>query len=289
MSQILEGVIAQSRTLFPAQKLGFLLIHLKSPVEDATALVTEHRGFGNEQFMLKFQDNLATGRVLPEGGYTVAVFAPGYAPGRSYIEVVAGHTATVKADLQKGSSKILTFMERLHKYGLEKQGESAEDLSLTKGQLLRLDPNSHKANTAAHQLKLGSVDQVKNILGNPDAVFPGGEPRFGPVMADREPQGPVALDQSVNEGFRAALREYVYGNSASVAKWKNVLNKWVVGEAINWPIFLYNIITVGPGATLQVASSGIVCDILRVHTTGTVEVVAPGPCTVDTGSYEDFS
>ena len=202
---------------------------------------------------------------------------------------MAGHTATVKTDLQKGSGKIPTFKERLHKYGLEKQGESAEDLNLTKGQALRLDPNSHKANAVAHQLKLGSVDQVKHILGNPDSVFPGHEPRFGPIVADREPQGPVALDQSVNEVFRAALREYVYGNSASVAKWKSVLNKWVVSKAINWPIFLYNTVTVGPGATLQVASSGLVCDILRVHTTGTVEVVAPGPCTVDTGSYEDFS
>ena len=87
---------------------------------------------------------------------------------------------------------------------------------------------------------------------------------------------------------RFTLNEYIYGNSQSVNGWKGALNFWMVNEHAKFIIFLYNIVTVGPHATLEIGEVGLVCDVLRVHATGKVRIIGKGPTKIDTGTYERF-
>ena len=90
---------------------------------------------------------------------------------------------------------------------------------------------------------------------------------------------------ALNLAQRAALNEYVYGNSSSVAGWKPVLDKWVISEEIKWIIWAFLDIDVGPHAVLEVQSSGLLCNTLSVHYTGLVRLVGPGPIKVEMNNY----
>jgi hypothetical protein len=87
---------------------------------------------------------------------------------------------------------------------------------------------------------------------------------------------------------RFAFKEYIYGNSSTVAGWKGYLNDWLANNFINLPIFLFLNVTVGPHAELDIGPSGLICNRLSVHNTGKVKILGSGPTTIEVNTYEQY-
>jgi hypothetical protein len=136
-------------------------------------------------------------------------------------------------------------------------------------------------------IPINTIDDLKLVFGHSDEFFPGASPRFGQVLATY----PATVQpDTMTDQFRAALREYVYGNSTTVTAWRAALNNWVSREAIVVPVHFYGVVEVGPSATLDLGPGPAIltCDVLRVHFTGRVRARGSGPISIETGTFEEF-
>lgn len=280
----------QSERLYPA-RFGTVIIKLdqKNGValpSSATVLLTEHRQFGIEQYVLNLPQGQRVARRLPIGAYTVTVSAKEYDPYRTYIQVAEGEVIPVVAHLEVRKQQPPSFATRLLKYGLQLDDITVRDLSLQEGEKLALDPQSPPDKSDVHFIELRTVNDVKRVLGHADKYYPGDYPRFG-VRVPFKPDGEEL--QRVTADFRAALREYVYGNSKSVSQWEASLNTWIGLEHLGAYVFVYGVVDVGPFATLEIGPAGLSCDVLRVEITGTVQVVSNQPVNIEIGTYEVYN
>ena len=77
-----------------------------------------------------------------------------------------------------------------------------------------------------------------------------------------------------------------------MAQYTDVLDKLIVAsqfvKKVRISIFFFNIVTIGPGATLEVGNGSAVftCDELHVHKTGTLKPV--GSVKIEIGTYKEF-
>ncbi|SRR6266851_259608 len=271
---------------------GTILVQLdekdkSQPPSHAFVLITEHRPLGSEQYNIAFTEGHRVSRNLPAGEYSVVVAAPGIEPYRTDVDIPAGEVTTVIVPpLEPSQARPQSFDERIAKLGLDTSVISVRPLEVDKNCTYVLDPDSSARREDVHPIPLENIDQVKTLLGVPDKYWPTERPRFG-NMFPREPSDEDVRSLTFNT--RGALREYVYGNSKSVNEvWKSVLNQYISAEAVVFPWFIFSVVTVGPNAVLQVGAQGLSCDILRVHTSGTVKVEGAGPTKVETGTYESF-
>ncbi len=269
----IEYAIRRSGSLYRAG-VGTMVIQCdqrEAAPSPASALITEHRAFGNEQYKFEVRPGEKLARSLPTGEYTVVVSAPGFEPSRTDVQVSPERVTTIKARLEKRRQKTPSFAERLRKYGLDLAHIHPREISVGEGQRLVLDPQEHDNKRDIHTVPLKTLGEIKAVLGHADDHWPG------------------ERAQQLSLEMRAALREYVYGNSKSVGRWEGFLSEWVTLNPVIIGVFVFSVVTVGPGAVLQVGSVGLSCDTLRVHLTGTVEVVGNGPTKIETGTYEEFS
>jgi hypothetical protein len=86
-------------------------------------------------------------------------------------------------------------------------------------------------------------------------------------------------------------REYIYGNSKAVSKYASVIDGYFkrnFAEGLLIPIYLFSVVVIGPGATLEIGtgSSVFFASKLRIHSTGVLSVV--GTVKADIGTYEEF-
>jgi hypothetical protein len=289
MDDYIEKALAYSLKLYRNDAQGILLIELPEAKDGnchapaPVALVTEHRPFESRQHTFSFVGTQAAA-LLPAGEYSVTVTANGYQPFRAVATVTAGNTTTVNATLQSHKTEGPTLEEILKKNRVERDVRSLRNLTVGAGQTLKLNPDSKDLSMDLNCVGLRTLEDVKQVLGVPDSVFVGETPRFG-RFSPSCPHPESAVTGALNPAQRAALNEYVYGNSKSVSGWKSMLDKWVIAEALDWIIWAFLDIDVGPHAVLEVNSSGLLCNTLSVHYTGLVRFVGPGPIKVEMINY----
>jgi hypothetical protein len=255
--------------------------YLRSPV----ALITEHRPVESQQHSLSLNaTDGATSIRLPAGDYSVVVCAYGYEPFRAFTTVTAGCVSTIQGKLLKLDAKATTFEQVLVKNMIQRDARSLRNLSVAAGQTLVLDSSAKQHNEDREYVALNTLKDLKQVLGCPDSAFIAEHPRFGGFSArSASPDYPVS--EGLDFAQRAALQEYVYGNSKSVAGWETNIDKWVSAEKMSVSLFALADIDVGPNATLYVTSSGLVCNTLSVHYTGRVRFNGPGPTKIEMMHY----
>jgi hypothetical protein len=184
----------------------------------------------------------------------------------------------------KLDTKAPTFEQVLVKNMIQRDARSLRNLSVAAGQTLVLDSSAKQHNEDREYVALNTLKDLKQVLGCPDSAFIAEHPRFGGFSArSASPDYPVS--EGLDFAQRAALQEYVYGNSKSVAGWETNIDKWVSAEKVSVSLFALADIDVGPNATLYVTSSGLVCNTLSVHYTGRVRFKGPGPTKIEMMHY----
>ncbi len=286
----LDAMAERSRGLYPATRQGVLALELEGGAAapaSATALVTDHRPLGARQHRVTLVREKPTTLTLAEGAYTVAVAAPGHAPFRGFVDVRHAKPAAVHARLAKHTNVAPSFADRLKRFHLAHADLTIQDLTVAREQHVRLDARADTMKADLHRVILRTPAEAKATLGSDDTYWATKHPRFGAVFG-RTPDPFVAGQLTIDQ--RAVLREFIYGNSQSVSReWQALLSEVLATDPFEIGVFVYNVVTVNAGATLEVGAGGLCCDLLRVHTTGTVDVSGGGPTVIQTGTYEAFS
>jgi hypothetical protein len=299
MKDFLSYISEQSHGLYHNTKSGMLVVRLSGHepskheasktergCDDAgcpTALVTEHRMTFARQHSLRFGDDAEAAVALPAGDYTVVVTAPGATPYRQYVTISDGRTSSVNATLRPAEKHEGSLADILRRNMVPKSDRKARSLTLREGDVVVLDESSREHHHDLAWVELTSLRHAKAVLGTPDSAFVDDHPRFGPGSVLREP--PEEIGERLENSHRAALQEYLYGNSASVAHWAPVLDKWVKAEAIKAGLYVLQDVDVGPHATLVVGAAGLLCNTLSVHYTGRVEMKGHGPTKIEMNHY----
>jgi len=278
----------RSRELYPAHKTGRVAVGLDpdGAAKAATAHFIEHRPIGARKYQLSVTAGQRSFIELPAGGYTIVVHAVGLRPHRMFVDLSEDQTLDLNALLEEPAELLLNFYERAA--ALQIDTSRAGDVVVEEGTEMLLDGSYEPKGAQLHQINLRNVDEAKRMLGLSDDYFPQEQPRFGKMVASR-PHTSIGNTDETNVPLdaRFAMREYIYGNSTSVAGWKSVLNKYLA-DGVLIPIHLAITVTVGPHAVLTLNSAALSCYKLRVHYTGKVRVVGNGATTIDTDVYEQY-
>jgi hypothetical protein len=131
-------------------------------------------------------------------------------------------------------------------------------------------------------ITITDVDAAKRIIGLDDELWGVDAPRYGRIVQS-ELLTPSALAAQV-------AKEYIYGNSATVASWKDLINTHVFSAPWVFPVFTLGIVTIHAGGVLRIGngSNFFVCEKLRMHITAKLEITGTGPGVVWPLSYESF-
>jgi hypothetical protein len=220
---------------------------------------------------------------LPAGDYSVVVTTAGATPHRQYVTISDGRTSSVNASLRPSVEREGRLADILQRNMVPDPHRKARSLTLREGDVVVLDESSREHRDDLVQIELASLRQVKAVLGTPDSAFVDNHPRFGPGSVAAEPL--EAIGERLEVSHRAALQEWIYGNSVSVAHWTSALDKWIKAEAIKAGLFVLNDVDIGPHATLVVGAAGLLCNTLSIHYTGRLEMKGPGPCKIEMNHY----
>jgi len=258
--------------------------HLLACSDEPLALVTEHRLFGSRQHTLRFDGNAEAAIELPTGDYTVTVTTPGHAPYREFVNVADGQSSTVCAKLQATGTREQTLTDILTRSMVPHEDRQIRSLTLEDGQHVVLDGSAREYQLDLARIELKSIRAVKDVLGTPDTAFVDQHPRFGQASITRV-DAKSTSQAALGVSQRAALQEYVYGNSRSVAHWERPLDEWISRNSIAIGLFVLEDIVVGPHAILDVGSHGLLCNTLSVHYTGQVRFKGAGPGKIEMNHY----
>jgi hypothetical protein len=293
MTNFFDKALEFSRTLYQPVMMGTLVVQLDSPGADAipqgtTVLITEHRPLEARQHKLNLLSPYAVAQRLPTGEYSVTVLASGHTPHRTYTEIKEGQTSTIIAYLERTNEQPDLFAQKLKKYGVMYDSSSLPNLRVQAGTKVVLDPKSPEFGLDIHYTEMRTIYHVKSVLGHPDEYWPMEHPRFGRLAPTRPPAGGL---ESLTPAARAAMQEYVYGNSKSVVAWQSTLDNWLAVNPINVGIWVYGDVDVAANAVLEIGEDGLICDTLRVDPTGTVEVSLSGnrPIHIEMNTYEEYA
>jgi hypothetical protein len=148
-------------------------------------------------------------------------------------------------------------------------------------------------------LESDNISTIKKWIGSDDARFGHDRPVYGPLpdqrsvtrlLADRVDFG--KLESNEARAVMSIAHEYLQGNSSSVSQYESMLNNaisaTVAFNLAKFPLYFYRVVTIGPGATLEVGDGSAIftCDELRVHKTGKLKPVAN--VTIEIGTYTEF-
>jgi hypothetical protein len=269
----------------PRRDLGQLSVVLQDsegkPIRLKTVLLLseDKQALGN-QYRLDSEGKEQITASFPAGSYSLQVYPVGYEVGHAFANIRAGGTTEIPFSLRPMKEwQRPTLAERLATYGLHPDQIKPSDLTLQEKQRVVLDYRRYQDKAAFTLLKPTSVIDLKRWHGSVDTAFGHGQPRFGQVLAP---------PSSTAEGLQAVAREYIYGNSKSVVQYKGLLDEYVSRLNISVAIFFYSVVTINDGSILEIGngSSVFFCDLLRMHSNGTLSVV--GDVRADIGRYERF-
>jgi hypothetical protein len=277
LDSFLNGMIEKSRNLYQNEAATLLV---KGPPL-ATVLVSDHRPVARQQHRITLAADGIAKQQLPAGAYTVTVHAPGYEPKRTYVELASGEGRAISAELLKATQKAYALNDILSKYGIQ-PGAPVPELRVEPGQYHLLQANA--THPAFHQLTLTTIADVKRVLGHPDTHFAAAQPRYGNVITATRA---TPISENPTPDQRAAMREFVYGNSSTVAQWEGELNDWIKINPVVIGVWIFGDVEVFNGSVLEIGSQGLLCNTLKVHTTGTVVVSGNGAVVVEMNTYQE--
>lgn len=285
-------------------KRGKVKIRLKSPAgqtlpEEVKLFFTEHRGENRRQHVVTARTEKELSLDLPPGEYTMQIAARGFETVRGLVEVNPRKGFTVDAALKPRTRKVRTFEERLAKYGIDASKTEIGELNVPANTTLALNHQNDREKRGFKMLQADTITKVKEWIGSDDARFGHDRAVYGPLpdpkhlrRLDDDNIDLRELDSDEVRAVTALAREYIEGNSKAVARYEPVLSKAIkVGlhDAIaKFPLYFYRVVTIGPGATLEVGNGSAIfsCDELRIHKTGKLKPVKS--VTIEVGTYTEF-
>jgi hypothetical protein len=264
---------------------GRLLVDLRDnagqPIKSKTlVLLAENKPALGKQYRLESEGRGDISEDFPPGAYTLQAYAAGHEVGRAFAGIEPGKTTEIKLVLPPAKTYHKPELaKRLDIYGLSADKLKLSPLTVSSKQTVRLDYRRHEDNTNYALIRPKSVNDLKRWHGNPDGAFGHDQPRFGKLPSTR---------RLTEQELKDVAREYIYGNSKSVAKYGSLIDQYIAHMDISVAVFFYTIITINDGAILEVGngSSVLFADILRIHKNGILSVV--GDMRVDVGLYERF-
>lgn len=278
--------IKYARKLFDEDAGGVLILRLDDGYcvpPAATALVVEHRPIEARQHYFNVPAGTAVPRRLAAGSYTAVVTATGYEPFRAHLDIVAGGVTELVAKLEQVRTCAPTLRQIVERYGIRWNEHAVHDLVVPEGAAIALDSRSPDYADHRHAVRIDNVERAKEAFGIPDTHWPGGAARYG-TQYSAEPRD---VDKGrASLAMLAALREYIYGNSKSVAPWRGMLNELLARDPIEATYYVYQNIDVGRNAMLVLGDTSLLCNRLRVHFTGRVVVTGAGPVRVEMNRYQ---
>lgn len=265
-----------------------------------TVFFTEHKPIQRRQHIFHFADVSDENEVkLSSGAYTLQIHVPGFETTRRLVEVEPEQSQTIDVPLVPRKQKVRSFAERLSHYGLYADSMKIQSLEVPQGETLALNYMTHRNKDDFRILESKTIVDIKKWLGNDDKHLNHSSPVFGPLrdisrVAERvrKSQGRGSISADEIKALDAIANEYIHGNGRSVAQYVDVFDKLIVASQAEWKvsvsIFFFNIVTIGPGATLEVGNGSAVftCDELHIHKTGTLKPV--GSMKIEIGTYKEF-
>jgi hypothetical protein len=266
----------------------------------AVALLLEHQPVAAEQVRIETDQGDQLEAEVPAGDFTVQVYAPGYEVDRRHVHLPPGKDSEVDVRLTPRKDKFHkpTLQQRLAPYGLAEAARDLQDLRIRPGESMVLD-RRYSDDRVYRELRARSIADIKRWLGSPDNVLGHGQPKFGPSpraellpREDAQHLSSAELTADERTALSAVSREYIHGNSKAVSKYASVIDGYFLrnfAEGLLIPIFLFSVVEIGAGATLEIGASSSVffASTLRIHATGVLSVV--GTVKADIGTYERFT
>ena len=152
------------------------------------------------------------------------------------------------------------FLGRLGLFGLDASAIIQPDLVVPPRSKLSLSMGLTNSFVRPHVLVTRNLDDAKKWIGIPNEHFQRGilkaRPAPSPLRAMLQPPGigrvasaaPLQFTAAEQDTIRDAAVSYIWGNSASVANYKSVVEQ-LFGE-FQFPIWIFLTITVTAGSTL---------------------------------------
>jgi len=272
-----------------------------NPPKLLRVFLTEHLPALAKQHVFSLPGDRRMEVDVPSGEYSLQAVAPEFETMRALVNVVAGKTVGLEFSPAPRTTKARTFAEVLASYGINAQEVKPGPLDVKENSVKVLDCRAEDTSPAAFKmLEAKSIAELKAWTGSDDRVFGHTRPVFGRLPDAKVVAGLMQPKRDLRrlgpeevEAVKALSKEYIAGNSQSVAKYAPLLNDMIAAtknEArIKIPMYFFTIVTVGPGATLQLGNGSTLfaCDVLRVHATGTVKAV--NNVTIKVGTYQQYS
>lgn len=184
-------------------------------------------------------------------------------------------------------------------YGLEVESLKIRSLDVPRGETMALNFMAHQNKDDYRLLSAKSITDIKRWIGSDDRYFGHNAPVYGPLpdvarvaelIAKSQERAPISVSEI--KLLDAIAHEYIHGNSRAVEQFSETLDTLIAVSQprgrIHIAIFFFNIVTIGPGATLEVGNGSAVftCDELHIHRTGTLKPV--GSVKIEVGTYREF-
>lgn len=267
--------------------------------EEVKLFFTEHRSENRKQHKITARTGKEVSVDLPSGEYTMQIAARGFETVRGLAEVDPKRPLSVEAALKPRQKKVLTFEERLAKYGINATATEIGDLNVPPGTTMSLNHQNDREKRGFKMLEADKISKIKEWVGSDDARFGHDRPVYGPLpdqksvarlLADGVDFQKLAANEA--RAVMSIAREYVQGNSRAVSRYESVLNDAISATAslslAQFPLYYYRVVTIGAGATLEVGNGSAIftCDELRIHKTGKLKPVAN--VTIEIGTYTEF-
>lgn len=194
--------------------------------------------------------------------------------------------------------KILSFADRLKQYGLSPKDVLANTLRVTKQKPVYLSSSNKNAPFAPKILRAKGIDDVKRWIGVPDHIVMNNRKMVASRRLQKMPRrllssslallekldekkqkdkGAVKVEftelvRKNSEALRQVTNSYIYGLSAEVAEWRQLLDKVMV----NFPVMVwaFNSVVVEKGAALNLDERNgvLVGDKLIIERGGTINI-----------------
>jgi hypothetical protein len=218
---------------------------------------------------------------LTAGGYRVSVFAEGFDPYRGLLELQPGATTPLRPIFTPSTREPKTLKDVLTKFGLSKPVRT-RDLEVPTNSTVVLDTANDHYKADWRNIEIRDVESAKRILGHADDVWGGNVPRFNSLS--------LSTQTNPDEIAQHTVREYIYGNSAAVKQWTNLINETVFSEPTLVSLFLFGTVTINAGGVLVIGdkSNVFICGRLRMHVTSTLLIRGTGPIHVEPIYLETF-
>lgn len=219
---------------------------------------------------------------LTPGVYRVTLRARDCEVFTGAMELIANDVAPLNPVLEKRAGAAQTLKDVLESFAVENPGVDPGDLTVQRGETVVLDSTNRRFARDWQTVTIEDVAKAKQVIGISDDVWGVPHPRYGSIT-DAAALGPAELAAN-------AAREYIYGNSNTVAQWTELINSQHFHESWVFPIFIYGTVTIYAGGVLVLTdhSSFFLCQKLRMHVTATLKITGVGPGVIEPLAYETF-